>query len=173
MGKSGRRSSGAFKRVSGGTVLASRSWRARVALALLLRELRLIAERGIAEPGGDATPRSKGRVRRIVERLEAALGLEDRRPATGTAPARSPDPASTLPRRPIGEQGRARDAASIAKRAEAEAEMRDVDALLANLEVDARELETALRVVRRVRSLVGATDEHQGRADRAARTSDR
>ena len=93
------------------TTLATRSWRARVAVGALLRELRVVGARG------DAVSATVGRLRL------------DERPLPHSSRG-SPHP---------------------------EIEAHDVDALLRALgDVGPEELETALRVVRRVRSLAGA-----------------
>jgi len=157
MRESGRRSSSPSANAAEETVLARRSWRARVATSLLLQELELFAGQAPSDAAPLVAPRWRRLVRRVAGRLGLVLRVADGSWPTGAWSAASPDPASTLPRRPMGDRAEATLNIGSIQRAATEAQMRDLDALLAHLEVDARELEITLRVVRRMRALVGGS----------------
>lgn len=162
MGHAHRISSGAAARLGSGTTLASRGWRSRVALASLLRELRVVGDRGIAVSGTIAGAGWMARLRRFLRRLGLTMGGRRERAEAlltrTTAPWRavgSDIGNATLPRLQLAAQEPRRYAAQVAQRAEAE--MGDVDTLLSLLgDIGPEELEVALRVVRRVRALAGA-----------------
>lgn len=160
MGHAQRNSSGASARLGRGTTLASSGWRARVALASLLRELRGVGERGIAVSGTIGGAGWWARLRRFVRRLGLTMigrreRAEARKAMSVTAPWQGVAAANTtLPRLHLAEQERRRYTVQVAQRAEGE--LGDVDALLPMLgDIRAEELEIALRVVRRVRALSG------------------
>lgn len=131
------------------TTLATRTWRSRVAIAALLRELRPL-------DGAGLPPRPAGRLRRLVR---AVFRRHTLRPRTIpelaiTADWRMPGETSpTVGRRRLGEPPTG-TAAPAHRAGEAS---RDVDMVLTTLgDLGPDELERALRVVRRVRSLAGA-----------------
>lgn len=144
----------------GGGGSPTHGWRTRIAVASLLRELRLVAGEGVAAPGRVCPPTLRSWLRHAARRVVGLLRAPGRRrrarPALGTWWSTIPDPATaTIPRQPLGRTRLVAQAAAVERRTELE--LADVEAVLPMLgDIRAEELEVALRVVRRMRGLVSA-----------------
>lgn len=140
------------------TTLATRNWRSRVAVSALLRELRLLGS--VEETDAERQPRPLQRLRRLIRRVVGARTVRSRAVAPPpelviTADWRIPGEGSRTVGRLRLDEPATRGGARTGR--PSDARLRDADALLTALgDLGPEELESALRVVRRMRSLAGA-----------------